>query len=62
MKTWQIVAKAGYTYGIIKAVTAQGALDKWARERGFKSWENLNSSLAISPIYKVIDNNKILTS
>lgn len=39
-KQFQILGAAGNTYGIYPAMSPEAALDKWAAECGWTSWDN----------------------
>ena len=38
-KTWRVQSKMGSVYGEFKAVTATGALNAWAKTRGYQSFD-----------------------
>jgi len=64
MKQWQIYSKnSGRLYTIIKSVTPEGALDKYAQNNNFDSWQKWNEYLGLSTTYTVLEGtDKIVVS
>jgi len=55
MKQWQIQTHYGFILGIFKAVTAYGALCKYAESKGFVDWVDLCTSIRCPKNYIVKD-------
>ena len=64
MKRWQIYSKTtGRIYTCERAVTATGALDKYAQRNGFGNWKLWSDYLRLDSDFTVLaDVNKILVS
>jgi len=62
MKTWQIIGTSGMTFGLIEAVTPQGALDKYTRlyATEFTSYKKWCEYLRLPDTYDVRDNKILL--
>ena len=55
MRTWQIFTASGLHLGNVESVTATGALNKLAQEKGFESWQKWNECLNLISDFTVYD-------
>ena len=55
MKKWQIYGHSGILLTIVEAVTAYGALTKYANNNSYDTWEQWNNYLGLSYNYTILD-------